>query len=109
MRANLEAPLPLAALAETAGVSPRRLQTLAARMFGEPVSRRYLAIRLDEARNMLMYSDMAVTEIAVATGFGSAAAFSRAFRARFREPPTRYRKAFRTALSRPYFFPIGAG
>ena len=108
MRANLETPLPLTVLAKAAGVSPRRLQTLAKQVFGEPVSHRYLAIRLDEARNLLMYSDMPVTEIGVVTGFGSVAAFSRSFRARFREPPSRYRAAFRTALARPYFFPDGS-
>jgi AraC family carnitine catabolism transcriptional activator len=105
MRANLEQPMTLAQLSREAGVSPRRLQALAREGLGEPISRRYLALRLAAARNMLMYSDMSVTEIAVATGFGSGASFSRAFRDRFKDAPMRYRKAFRSARVRPYFFP----
>lgn len=107
MEANIESPLGLPALAAAVGISPRQLQALSRRHLGETVTARYLSIRLSAARYLLMYGDMPVTEVAMATGFTSASSFSRAFRTRFRTAPSAYRRAFAVALARPYFFPAG--
>ncbi len=107
MEANVETPLPLPALAARIGISGRQLQTLSRRHLGETVSARYLSIRLSAARYLLMYADMSVTEVALATGFTSASSFSRAFRTRFRTSPRAYKSAFALAHARPYFFPPG--
>lgn len=104
MEAHIETPLTIPALAAEIGLSPRRLQALSRRWLGETASGRYLAVRLNAARHMLMYSGAPVTEVAAATGFASLSAFSRAFRARFRTPPRAYRSAFARAQARPYFF-----
>jgi AraC family carnitine catabolism transcriptional activator len=55
-----------------------------------------LALRLERARRLLRETSLAVVEIALATGFGSASQFARAFRRAFgfspRELPARERR-----------------
>ncbi|WP_420392295.1 GlxA family transcriptional regulator [Acuticoccus sp.] len=102
MEATVEEPLAVPALAEAVGLSLRQLQALAREHFGETLSARYLAIRLNAARHMLMYADMSITEIVAATGFSSAATFARAFRRQFNTTATLYRKAFTSRMARPY-------
>lgn len=103
MEENIENPLPIPEIARETGVSLRQLQLLSQQHFGETLSNRYLDIRLDAARHMLMYGDMSITEIVAATGFSSASTFSRAFRKRFRTTARAYRKAFVSRMARPYF------
>ncbi|XWN33451.1 MAG: GlxA family transcriptional regulator [Devosia sp.] len=102
METNLEDPLAVPELASAVGLSVRQLQNLAQRHFGETLSERYLAIRLNAARNMLMYGEMSITEIVVSTGFSSAPTFSRAFRRHFKTTPSQYRRAFIARMARPY-------
>ena len=103
MEQNIEAPLTIPEIAGEIGRSVRQLQNLSRQHFGETLSARYLDIRLNAARHMLMYGDMGVAEIVAATGFGSSATFSRAFRRRFRTTATAYRRAFVSRMARPYF------
>jgi transcriptional regulator GlxA family with amidase domain len=105
MEENIEAPFSIPELAEKIGISIRQLQSLCRRDLGETLSGRYLAIRLDASRHMLMYSGLSVTEIAMATGFASPTAFTRAFKSRFLTAPRTYRRNFIRDLTRPYFFP----
>lgn len=87
MRDNLAFPLSLAELAVRCGVSRRRLQRLFDRHVGAPPKRYYLRLRLERARELLRHGELPVHEIALACGFGSVAAFSRAYRARYGHPP----------------------
>ena len=103
MEQNVETPLSIPEIAREIGRSVRQLQNLSQRHLGETLSARYLDIRLNAARHMLMYGDMAIAEIVAATGFGSAATFSRAFRRRFDTTATAYRRAFVSRAARPYF------
>ncbi len=103
MEENIETPLTIPEIAREIGVSARQLQQLSRQHFGETLSNRYLDIRLNAARHMLMYSDMAITEIVAATGFASASTFSRAFRKRFKTTARAYRRAFISRMARPYF------
>ena len=103
MEQNIEAPLTIPQIAREIGKSVRHLQNLSRQHFGETLSARYLDIRLNAARHMLMYGDMGVAEIVAATGFGSSATFSRAFRRRFKTTATAYRRAFVSRMARPYF------
>jgi len=105
MEENIEAPLSIPELAEMIGISIRQLQSLSRRDLGKTLSSRYLAIRLDASRHLLMYSGLSVTEIAMATGFASPTAFTRAFKSRFLTAPRTYRRNFIRDLTRPYFFP----
>ena len=92
MAARLDAPLPIPAIARRAGVSERSLEAEFRRVLGATPQAHYLALRLGAARRMLRDGAAPVTEIAAATGFGSASAFARAFRARFGESPTALRR-----------------
>lgn len=103
MQENVENPLTIPHIAQEIGMSVRQLQNLSRQHFGETLSERYMAIRLNAARYMLMYSDMSVTEISVMTGFNSSAIFARAFRRRFNTTASQYRRDFRSNFSRPYF------
>ena len=103
MEQNVETPLTIPRIAAEIGRSVRQLQNLSRLHLGETLSSRYLDIRLNAARHMLMYGDMAVSEIVAATGFGSSATFSRAFRRRFGTTATAYRRAFVSRLARPSF------
>lgn len=54
--------------------------------------REYLnQLRLEDARSLLMYSDLNITEISVAAGFQESSYFSRVFKEKFGMSPRRYR------------------
>ena len=93
MQDHLGTPLTLDELAQRCGVSRRRLQRLFVRHVGEPPQRYYQRLRLERARQLLRHGALPVHEVALACGFGSAAAFTRAFRARFDHPPRAERAA----------------
>lgn len=92
MEANLEAPLPRAALARGAGISLRQLERLFDRHLGRGLHAHYAALRLDRARLLLRESALPVLDVALATGFGSASQFSRAYRHAFGESPSETRR-----------------
>ncbi len=93
MERHIEEPLPAQALATLGGVSLRQLERLfAAHVHDTPVGY-YLKLRLDRARQLLQQTSMSVLAVALACGFGSAARFSRAYRARFGRPPREDRRA----------------
>ena len=79
MEGHLEELLGLDQICEAAGVSRRQLERMFHRHFGMAPVRYYLELRLQRARALLQYSDLAIIEIAVACGFGSAAHFSRTY------------------------------
>lgn len=87
MEATVAAPLAMPELARRSGKSPRQLTRLFRQHVGESPQQYYLALRLDQARNILADSQRSVTAAAVATGFSHAAHFSRAYKARFGEAP----------------------
>jgi transcriptional regulator GlxA family with amidase domain len=76
MRAAIENPASLPDIAGRAGVSTRQLERLFLRHTGVTPLRYYLQIRLDRARELLLYSDRSVIEIAVSAGFTSTSHFS---------------------------------
>lgn len=87
MEENLEEPLSREQLACLAGVSIRQLERSFRTNVRRGVHQHYLALRLDRARQLLRETSLAVVEIALATGFGSASQFARAFRRAFGFPP----------------------
>lgn len=91
MEANLEAPRPRADLARIAGVSLRQLERLFRARLGRGIHAHYLALRLDRARQLLRETSMPILEVALATGFGSASQFARAFAHAYGQAPSRYR------------------
>jgi AraC family carnitine catabolism transcriptional activator len=91
MESTIAEPLSLPAVADHAGVSIRELERMFRRWLKTTPGTYYRRLRLDRARTMLQQTAMPVIDIAVACGFGSAAHFSRAYRARFGRSPRRDR------------------
>ena len=79
MRHSVEQPLAIERIAAAVSVSPRTLDRLFHRELGVSPGRYYQMIRLNLARSLVEETDLSVTEIAVRTGFASAATLSRAF------------------------------
>jgi transcriptional regulator GlxA family with amidase domain len=95
MEAHIEAPLTREQLADLAGMSLRQLERSFRSHLGCGVHQHYLALRLGRSRQLLRETSLSILEIAVATGFGSASHFSRAFRRAFEISP---REAARPTL-----------
>ncbi|MEZ2218677.1 GlxA family transcriptional regulator [Rhizobium sp. RCC_161_2] len=104
MEEHIEQPLVLTRLARRIGVSARHLQALFQDDFGAPPHVHYLALRLNAARRKVIETKESFAEIAAATGFNSASAFSRSYRASFSESPSGTRRRLRgrsTAAKEP--------
>lgn len=91
MKATIEDPLGLNAIATRLGISSRQLERLFAQHLGSTPGHYYLAMRLDRARNMLLQTECSITEIAMVCGFRSASHFSRAYREHYGRPPATQR------------------
>lgn len=87
MEGAAESTLPRAALAQAAGVSLRHLERLFRQHLGRTPNEHYRLLRLDRSRLLLRQSGLSIMEVAVASGFGSASHFSRAYRAAFGRTP----------------------
>lgn len=104
MEDHIEQPLVLTRLARRIGVSARHLQALFQESIGAPPHVHYLALRLNAARRKVIETKASFAEIAAATGFNSASAFSRSYRASFSESPSGTRRRLRrrpTAAAEP--------
>jgi len=87
MEANIEEPLSTHEIGEHLGISRRQLERLFKKHLQAVPSRYYLDLRLARSRQLLRESDQPIGEIALATGFSSAAHFSTAFRNHFGRSP----------------------
>lgn len=80
MESHFEEPLSAVELAKLAGLSLRQIQ----RMFNDSLNttptKYYLRLRLRRARELLIQSDMSITEVAVACGFQSICHFSKSYK-----------------------------
>jgi AraC family carnitine catabolism transcriptional activator len=92
MEQHLEAPLSIDALALRIGVTRRQLERLFQDHLAVSPVHFYLGLRLSRARHLLRQSSMDVIEIGLACGFGSASAFSRAYRRQFALAPSHDRQ-----------------
>jgi transcriptional regulator GlxA family with amidase domain len=92
MEEHLEEPLSIPQLAAMVNVSERELERLFNRHLQQSPGRYYRAKRLQRARALLQQTDRLVVDIAMASGFGSAAHFSRAYRQFFSVAPSRDRQ-----------------
>jgi AraC family carnitine catabolism transcriptional activator len=88
MEKNLETPLPIAQICAAVGISHRQLNRLFAAYVRKTPALYYRDIRLDRARGLVTQTELAMAQVAVASGFGSQVHFSRAYRARFGLPPS---------------------
>ena len=94
MNDNLEAPLPIDAVAGRAGISRRQLERLFTAHVGATPAQFYMDLRITRAHALLNETDLAVAEIAAATGFNSTSQMATRFRRRFGMSPRAYRKSW---------------
>ncbi|TRW95352.1 GlxA family transcriptional regulator [Paracoccus sp. M683] len=91
MRAALEDPVPPATIARQLGISVRQLERLFGRHFNTSPKRYYTELRLERARNLLLQTELSISEIAVACGFQSGGHFTRVYRDQYGTTPTTQR------------------
>ena len=84
--------LSMADLAAAVGLSPRRLETLFRAAAGMTPGAWALHQRLQAARRLTAETPLPLAEIALRTGFSSAATLGRAFRKAFGASPGRLRR-----------------
>jgi AraC family transcriptional regulator, carnitine catabolism transcriptional activator len=92
LEATLDEPLSVPQVAARTGVSARHLQRLCRARFGQSLRELRDDLRMAAAHQRVQQTDLSLTEIAVACGFSSLAAFSRSYRRRFGVPPSRDRR-----------------
>jgi transcriptional regulator GlxA family with amidase domain len=92
MEAQIDAPETAASTARAIGLSPRRLEALFRDALGTSPAAHALDLRLQAARRMLTDTRHPLAEVALRTGFSSPSTLSRAYRARFGQPPGSLRK-----------------
>ena len=99
MSAHLEDPLPLEVIARARGLGLRRMEQLFRDGLGQGPAASYLELRLQTARRMIIDTQHPLREIALRCGFVDPTSFSRAFRRRFGDPPSRVRSSVRKSGS----------
>ena len=87
MRDTLEHPLTCRQLAARIGLSDRQLQRHFRTEHGMGVVQHYVHLRLERAHKYVQQTELSVTEIALACGFGSIEHFSRSYRRAFGVAP----------------------
>jgi AraC-like DNA-binding protein len=87
-----EAPLDLNVLARTAGMSRTSFAMQFRQAMGVPPAEYLARWRMLRARNLLLQTGLAMSDIVDRVGYGSDAAFSRAFKRQFGVPPSQLRK-----------------
>jgi transcriptional regulator GlxA family with amidase domain len=92
MENTTDAPLVLTRLAKRVGVSVRHLQDIFQSALGVGPHAHYLALRLNAARRKVIETSGTIADIAAETGFNSASALSRSYRAQYRESPSETRR-----------------
>ena len=83
MEQNLEEPLSIPQISAKVGVSQRHLNRLFAEQVGKTAINYYRDIKLDRARSLVTQTNLTLSQISVASGFGSQVHFSRAYKKRF--------------------------
>ena len=81
------------ALAERLGIGARHLSRLFKKHVGASPSQVAQTARVQRAKRMIDNTDLAMTEIALAAGFGSLRRFNTVFAAVYKRPPTAIRRA----------------
>lgn len=92
MQANIEEPLKIGELARKQGVSTRKLQRRFHEKTGTGPLTAYRALRIERAQQLLVHTSLSLSEIIVATGFGTHSNLARWFRREYGVSPLTLRK-----------------
>lgn len=90
MEAASEEVMPIEEIAAVAGISVRQLERNFKRHLSTTPYAFYTEMRLQRARRLLTMTDLAVAEVALATGFTTSSQLSRRYRRRFGTSPHRH-------------------
>lgn len=93
LQRGLDRPLSLGELAGVAAFSPFHFARIFRAMTGETVGEHVRRLKLERAAGQLRHTRRSVTTIALDAGFDAPEAFSRAFKAQFGQPPSRFRRS----------------
>lgn len=99
--AHLDEPLELETLAAVACFSPYHFHRIYRGLMRETVADTLRRLRLHRAAGDLTRSERSIEEIAARAGYGSVAAFTRAFGADYGTPPAAYRRRFKARAAVP--------
>jgi transcriptional regulator GlxA family with amidase domain len=100
MERHIEEPLALKRLAGEVGLSLRQIERLFHGELGRSPAEYYRHLRLERAKHLLAQTRMPVLEVALASGFASAAHFSKSYRRQFGQAPTDFRRVRRVRPGR---------
>lgn len=92
MSVNLEPPLAIGDIAQRLNVSQRSLGRAFHGDLGAAPKTVYTRLQLAAAKRFAQQSNYSISEIALRCGYASAASMTRAFRAEYGAPPSRFRK-----------------
>ena len=91
IEANVANKLDLTVLSREAGISKFHFSTLFSKAFGTTVRKHVQSFRMQVAKTMLVSTEKTVLDIALSTGYRSAAHFGAMFRQHCGQTPTEYR------------------
>ncbi len=89
---GVDRPPSLAELAGSLGVSQRRIASVVKAQTGGSLFELVRGRRMSKAARLLVRTGLSITDVAIETGYSSAANFTTAFRDYFGVPPTAYRR-----------------
>lgn len=89
---NMSDPLSIAAVATTLGITPRHLERSFKQATGLNPTHYYRKLRMDAARQMILYTNDRLGEISAAVGYASAQTFAKHYLAAFDVTPKEDRK-----------------
>ncbi|CUH77168.1 GlxA family transcriptional regulator [Tropicibacter naphthalenivorans] len=95
MATHLDDPLPLERIAEELDLSLKQLRRICRQTLNKTPAQIYLEMRLERAQQLVQDTDLPVSDVAQATGFASPSAFTRSYKALYKEPPRSTRAARR--------------
>jgi AraC-like DNA-binding protein len=95
---HLSQSIHIADLSRAVGLSVPHFARAFGRSFGEPPHLYLIRRRLDRARRLMLTSDMALSELAVACGFNDQAHLCRLFRQHTGRTPAAWRREWRDAI-----------
>ncbi|WP_296476009.1 GlxA family transcriptional regulator [Roseinatronobacter sp.] len=104
MSENLEDPISIADICDQISLSPRHLERLFKTLTGKSPLTYYRNLRLAAARQLVMYSNKSMNEIALAIGYASASPFRQRYLETYGLPPEEDRRkinTFRVRDNRP--------
>ena len=93
--AHLHEELSVQSIAQRMGYNRSYLSTIFREEIGVPLSDYIRRCRLESAADLLVETDLPLTEIGLSVGLGDLSQFSRSFRQAFAVSPSKYRKQFR--------------